>query len=58
MGSPAPVPGLRGRERELRALGEALDRVASGGTAIVLVEVVLEVGVTARHQRGAHNDRQ
>jgi len=39
-------PRLRGRDRELRTLGEALDRVASGGSAIMLVEGEAGIGKT------------
>jgi DNA-binding CsgD family transcriptional regulator len=42
----APVPRLRGREPELRALGEAFDRVASGHLTIVLVEGEAGIGKT------------
>jgi predicted ATPase len=42
----APGPRLRGRELELRALDEALDRVASGRSAIVLVEGEAGIGKT------------
>ncbi|HEV8166033.1 MAG TPA: ATP-binding protein, partial [Actinomycetota bacterium] len=42
----APGPRLRGRNEELRTLGEALDRVASGGSAILLVEGEAGIGKT------------
>jgi hypothetical protein len=42
----ASGPRLRGRDMELRALGEALDRAASGGSAIVLVEGEAGIGKT------------
>jgi len=42
----APVPRICGREAEIQALGEALDRVASGGPAIVLVEGEAGIGKT------------
>jgi DNA-binding CsgD family transcriptional regulator len=46
MGALAPVPRICGREAEIGALGEALDRVASGGPAIVLVEGEAGIGKT------------
>lgn len=46
MGIPALVPGLRGRETETGVLREALDRVAGGGQAIVLVEGEAGIGKT------------
>src|SRR5215471_1775887 len=46
MGAVAPVPRICGREDEIRALGEALDRVAAGGPAIVLVEGEAGIGKT------------
>jgi predicted ATPase len=42
----AAGPRLRGRELELRALGEALDRVASGRSASMLVEGEAGIGKT------------
>jgi DNA-binding CsgD family transcriptional regulator len=42
----APVPRVRGRAVETRALGEALDRVASGDPAVVLVEGEAGIGKT------------
>jgi predicted ATPase len=46
MGALAPVPRICGREAEIQALGEALDRVAAGGPAIVLVEGEAGIGKT------------
>jgi DNA-binding CsgD family transcriptional regulator/tetratricopeptide (TPR) repeat protein len=46
MGMLAPVPRTCGREAEIKALGEALDRVAAGGPAIVLVEGEAGIGKT------------
>src|SRR5215467_5364689 len=46
MGMLAPVPQIWGREAEIEALGEALDRVAAGGPAIVLVEGEAGIGKT------------
>ena len=46
MGIPALTPRLRGRETETRVLREALDRVARGGQAIVLVEGEAGIGKT------------
>jgi hypothetical protein len=46
MGMLAPVPRICGREAEIKALGEALDRVAAGGPAIVLVEGEAGIGKT------------
>jgi len=46
MGAVAPVPRICGREDEIRALGEALDLVAAGGPAIVLVEGEAGIGKT------------
>ena len=42
----APVPRLRGREVELRAVGDAFDRVAAGHPATVLVEGEAGIGKT------------
>jgi predicted ATPase len=42
----APNPRLRGREAELGALGELIDRVASGHPAAVLVEGEAGIGKT------------
>src|SRR6201986_1370456 len=46
MGTLAPVPRICGREAEIQALGEALDLVACGGPAIVLVEGEAGIGKT------------
>ena len=46
MGAVAPVRRICGREAEIRALGEALDRVAASGPAIVLVEGEAGIGKT------------
>jgi DNA-binding CsgD family transcriptional regulator len=46
MGTLAPVPRICGREAEIQALGEALDRVVAGGPAIVLVEGEAGIGKT------------
>jgi len=46
MGIPALAPRLRGRETETRVLLEALDRVARGGQAIMLVEGEAGIGKT------------
>ena len=46
MGTLAPVPGIRGREAETAVLGEALDRVASGRRAVVLIEGEAGIGKT------------
>jgi tetratricopeptide (TPR) repeat protein len=46
MAMQAPGPRLRGRDRELRALGEALDRVASGRSATVVIEGEAGIGKT------------
>lgn len=46
VGMPAPTPRLRGRETETGVLREALDRVAGGGLAIVLVEGEAGIGKT------------
>jgi predicted ATPase len=42
----AAVPRICGREAEIQALSEALDRVAAGGPAIVLVEGEAGIGKT------------
>ena len=52
MGTPAPVPRLRGRETEQRVLGEALDRVASGSLAILLIEGEAGIGKTRLLKEG------
>jgi DNA-binding CsgD family transcriptional regulator len=46
MGTPQSAPGLRGRETESTALDRALDRVASGRAAIVLVDGEAGIGKT------------
>lgn len=46
MGTLAPVPGIRGRATETGILGEALDRVASGRPAVVLIEGEAGIGKT------------
>jgi DNA-binding CsgD family transcriptional regulator len=46
MGMAALAPQLRGRQTETGVLGEALDRVACGGPAIVLVEGEAGIGKT------------
>src|SRR5215217_4693691 len=46
MGMSAPAPRTLGREAEARALVEALDRVASGASAIVLIEGEAGIGKT------------
>src|SRR5215472_12915927 len=52
MGTPAPVPRLRGGEPEQRVLGEALDRVASGNLAILLIEGEAGIGKTRLLKEG------
>ncbi|HWD42555.1 MAG TPA: ATP-binding protein, partial [Actinomycetota bacterium] len=46
MATPPPIPRLRGREVELRALGDAFGRLASGHPSIVLVEGEAGIGKT------------
>ena len=46
MGVLAPLPGIRGRTAEISVLGEALDRVASGRHAVVLIEGEAGIGKT------------
>ena len=46
MATPVPAPRLRGREAELRALGDAVQRVACGHPAVVLVEGEAGIGKT------------
>ena len=46
MGTLAPMPPLRGRQAEVAALDEALDRVASGRPAIVLIQGEAGIGKT------------
>jgi tRNA A37 threonylcarbamoyladenosine biosynthesis protein TsaE len=52
MGMSAPAPRTLGREAETRALVEALDRVASGASAIVLIEGEAGIGKTRLLQDG------
>jgi DNA-binding CsgD family transcriptional regulator/predicted negative regulator of RcsB-dependent stress response len=44
MGASAPMPRIRGRAAEMAALGEALDRAASGRPAVVLIEGEAGIG--------------
>ncbi len=44
MGMLAPAAGICGREAEVAVLGEAVDRVAAGGPAVVLVEGEAGIG--------------
>ena len=46
MGTLAPVPGIRGRAAEIAVLGDAVDRVASGRPAVVLIEGEAGIGKT------------
>jgi len=46
MGTPEPAPGLRGRETESAVLDGALDRVAAGREAVVLVDGEAGIGKT------------
>jgi predicted ATPase len=46
MGTVAPVPRLRGREAEIRALGNGLDQVTAGQPTIVLIEGEAGIGKT------------
>jgi DNA-binding CsgD family transcriptional regulator len=46
MGMSAPAPRTLGRDAETRALVEALDRVASGASAVVLIEGEAGIGKT------------
>ena len=46
MGTPAPVPGIRGREAEIAVLGEVLDRVAAGRLAVALIDGEGGIGKT------------
>ena len=46
MGALATGPRICGREAEIGALGEALGRVAAGGSAVVLVEGEAGIGKT------------
>src|SRR4029077_11477292 len=53
----ARVPRICGREAEIQTLGEALDRVASGGPAIVLVEGEAGIGKTRLLAQGLQDAR-
>jgi predicted ATPase len=46
MATTAPAPRLRGREDELRALGDAFDRAAAGHLTTVIVEGEAGIGKT------------
>ena len=46
MGTRAPTLRIRGRATEIAVLAEALDRVASGGPAVVLIEGEAGIGKT------------
>jgi len=46
MGTLAPVPGIRGRAAEIAVLRDAVDRVASGRPAVVLIEGEAGIGKT------------
>jgi DNA-binding CsgD family transcriptional regulator len=46
MATPVPAPRLRGREEELRALGDAVDRAAAGHLTTVIVEGEAGIGKT------------
>ena len=46
MGTPAPVPVIRGREAEITILGETLDEVESGRRAVALIEGEPGIGKT------------
>ena len=52
MGTPEPVPRLRGRETEQRLLGAVLDRVTSGSLAILLIEGEAGIGKTRLLKEG------
>ena len=57
MGTLTPAPRILGREAEIRALGESLDRVASGRPVVVLIEGEAGIGKTrllAEALREAH----
>src|ERR1700722_5769006 len=51
MGTPAPVPGIRGRAAEIAVLGDAVDRVVSGRPAVVLIEGQAGIGKTRQLAR-------
>ena len=46
MGTRAPTLRIRGRATKIAVLAEALDRVASGGPAVVLIEGETGIGKT------------
>src|SRR5215470_672105 len=46
MGTPAPVPGIRGREEETAVLADAIDRAVSGRLAVVLIDGEAGIGKT------------
>ena len=52
-----PVSGIRGRAAETSALGEALDRVASGRHAVVLIEGEAGIGKTRLLDAALENAR-
>jgi DNA-binding NtrC family response regulator len=54
MGTLAPAPRILGREAEIRALGEALEGVASGAPTIVLIEGEAGIGKTRLLQDHRH----
>lgn len=68
MGVLAPLPGIRGRAAEISVLGEALDRVASGRHAVVLISrrtvqthlahVFAKLDISARTQLAAEVTRR
>ena len=57
MGTATTVPGIRGRTAEIVALGEALDRVASGRLAVVLIEGEAGIGKTRLLDEGLADAR-
>ena len=57
MGTLAPVPGIRGREAEVAVLSGALDRVASGRRAVVLIEGEAGIGKTRLLDAALENAR-
>ena len=52
-----PVSGIRGRAAEISVLGEALDRVASGRHAVVLIEGEAGIGKTRLLDAALENAR-